>query len=158
MDNSLVFHKTAKGQDEMDSRRYHLDSRHRVALILVDGKSDLKTLHAKAEGMADLDALLEDLAVQGFIAAANATWQPTADPGSSASGPELMRRELVDVAIMVLGKKSDKVGKILREADSSYPALAEAGRRCVKLVRLTIDEAKADELGIKFQGLLGRYG
>ena len=65
MDSDDIFTKSAKGFEEIEKRSYHLDFRHRTALIQVDGRSEVGVLLAKIPG--DGFALLEELARGGFI-------------------------------------------------------------------------------------------
>ena len=69
MDSDDIFTKSAKGIEEIEKRSYHLDFRHRTALIQVDGRSEVGTLLAKIPG--DGLALLGELARNGFIAHAD---------------------------------------------------------------------------------------
>ena len=69
METGDIFIKTAKGTEEIEKRTYHLDFRHRTALIQVDGHSAVETLLTKIPG--DGFALLAELARDGFIAAAD---------------------------------------------------------------------------------------
>lgn len=65
MDSDDIFKKSAKGIEEIEKRSYHLDFRHRTALIQVDGRSEVGALLAKIPG--DGFALLQELARDGFI-------------------------------------------------------------------------------------------
>ena len=151
MDARLVFRRTEKGEEELKTRRHGLDQRHRMALILVDGRADVDGLRDKAGGMAALEVLLEDLAVAGYVAADDPAWQP-APRGSDAD--EALRAKLVDLAVLVLGDRAGPVVKKLRAAAPDRAGLEEALKKAHKLARLTIDEALADELLEKGRRLL----
>ena len=63
----MVFDKTAKGREEIASRRYRLASRLRTLLVLADGKQDREGLLKMVAGIG-LDAVaLEQLLNDGFI-------------------------------------------------------------------------------------------
>lgn len=66
MDTDQVFLKTDKGHEEIEKRSYHLNFKHRTALIVVDGKSPVDALLEKIPG--DGLSLLGDLLRDGFIA------------------------------------------------------------------------------------------
>ncbi|HEN47368.1 MAG TPA: hypothetical protein ENI75_03275 [Mizugakiibacter sp.] len=148
MDSKLVFSKTPKGEEEIESRHYHLDHRYRLALILVDGHSDVGELHDKAEGLSELATLLETLALQGYIVAGASDWQPTAESG--------IKKELIDFARLILGKDADKVCKKLSEVEDHHADLIVAIAQCQKLISLTIDEAKGREFAAKCTILLNK--
>ena len=61
MNTQLVFARTGKGNDELSARTYHLPRKLRTVLILVDGKSGLAQLHAKAMGLSELEGSLEQI-------------------------------------------------------------------------------------------------
>ncbi len=88
MDSDDIFTKSAKGIEEIEKRSYHLDFRHRTALIQVDGRSEVGALLAKIPG--DGLALLGELARDGFIAHADgreAVALATAAPATIATAP-----------------------------------------------------------------------
>lgn len=77
MDTGMVFVKTAKGHEEIEKRTYHLNFKHRAALIVVDGENAVDALLGKIPG--EGITLLEELLRDGFIAAARGS-----APGSPA--------------------------------------------------------------------------
>ena len=81
MDRSDIFVKTAKGIEEVAKRTYRLDSRHRIALIQVDGHSAVEMLVSRIPG--DGFTSLEELRRDGFIAQVGG--KPTAPPGSATA-------------------------------------------------------------------------
>lgn len=66
MNPDEAFVKTSKGIEEVEKRAYHLDFRHRAALIQVDGHSTVEVMLARIPGNAE--ACLLDLWRDGFIA------------------------------------------------------------------------------------------
>lgn len=155
MDSALVFSKTSKGEHEIESREYHLNQHHRIALILVDGHSDVAHLHHKAGGLTELESLLESLAVDGFISTDSPTWQPTLGTHNRDKLLSL-KAELIDTAVMILGGEAGRVTRKLRDAVNDKDGLVYAVQQCKKLVSLTIDEEKASEFQKKCDALLNQ--
>ena len=162
MDTHIVFRRTDKGADEIKTRKHHLPHKLRLALILVDGESDFAALQQKSPTDQTLAAQLEELAMQGFIAANTGDWvahDPEQDvPEETEGGADVatVKAELIDLAILVLGDHADRVVKKLRESDDSKESLLATVQQCRKLVGLFIDEAKAEELQAKCQVILAR--
>jgi hypothetical protein len=65
MDTGDIFEKKAKGAEEIEKRAFHIDFRHRIALIQVDGKQTVEVLLSKIPG--DGFASIEKLWRDGFI-------------------------------------------------------------------------------------------
>jgi hypothetical protein len=164
MDAQLVFVKTEKGRKEIAQRTFHLAQRTRVVLIMVDGESSVAALQSKLLSVTDLPAILEELALHGFIAAKSGEWQPSPKASGGAEAPVApkspaeAKAALIDVAIMVLGGDAARITKKLREAPDTADGLHEVSASCGKLVDLTIDQAKGAELKAKFAGILAALG
>lgn len=69
LDESLVFHKTARGADEIGGAGRSLAARLRRALILVDGVKSVAEL-APMFRQGEIDAILEELQAAGYISLA----------------------------------------------------------------------------------------
>jgi hypothetical protein len=65
---NLIYDKTEKGQEEIQTRKHHLASRMRSLLVLVDGKSNGEALLKKVSGLGLTEQSLAELVEQGFIA------------------------------------------------------------------------------------------
>lgn len=65
---SLLYVKTDKGREEIETRASGLSARMRRVLILVDGQRTVADLMSQTGLSLDADALLDELEVQGFIA------------------------------------------------------------------------------------------
>lgn len=159
MDTHIIFSKTSKGVRAIQEREASLQGRLRHALILVDGHSDVSQLHEKALAMDNLEELLEQLAMQGFIRADDSAWENTesftrtkytANHTAIAS----VKAKLIDAAILVLGKDANKITKILRQAPDTMWGLEAAIEKCRKICDLLIDEKKATELKQKCSQIL----
>lgn len=74
MDPNSTYVKTAKGQQEVQSRAFGLPLRSRTLLIMVDGRATAGTIidKGKAAGNAAAYAAMQELEAQGFIVAASA--------------------------------------------------------------------------------------
>jgi hypothetical protein len=150
MDPSVVLAKTEKGKDEIGARRYGLPQAMRHALILVDGRSTVAQLLQKGSmipGIAEaLDALLRD----GFV-------RPASGAAGSA-GAASAKQALIALAEQVLGSQAGKVVKKLTESGDSPSELAGAVDGCHKLIRLAIDERKAEAFHKAAKEILARAG
>ena len=161
MDRKLVFRRTEKGDAEFKERKYGLAQKLRTVLILIDGSKDVADLHQYAEGIiSDLDAKLEELAIEGFIECDGVAWHSVhghqdAEGQQVEDDLEEIRSRLIDTAIMVLGKQSDALVKKLDAADATLESLTEAVERCCKISSLIIDKDQCDELRQKFERILG---
>ncbi len=160
MDAHIVFYRTDKGADELKTRQHGLSQKQRLALILVDGESDIDALKHKSPTDEGLEQILESLAMNGYIAANAGAWvarSPDAETADGSTESEQVARakdELVDLAILVLGDQADRVVKKIKSSADNKAALLDTLQTCRKLVGLFIDEAKADELQGKCQAIL----
>jgi hypothetical protein len=67
MDQNTVLSKSAKGKEEIDTRKYKLDQRLRSVLITVNGKLTVEALAKQFASMADIHTALEKLWREGFV-------------------------------------------------------------------------------------------
>ena len=67
MDQNTVLSKSAKGKEEIDTRKYKLDQRLRSVLITVNGKLTVEALAKQFASMADIHTVLEKLWREGFV-------------------------------------------------------------------------------------------
>jgi NaMN:DMB phosphoribosyltransferase len=89
MTNS-IFDKTDKGREEIATRKYHLATRLRTLLLLIDGKHRTEDLLIKLTGMGLTEESLTELLNDGFIqavATAPAAARPQAAPAPVAAQP-----------------------------------------------------------------------
>lgn len=75
MNLESVLKKTAKGVEEIETRRHRLEQKLRTLLIVVNGKATGADLVKQFEQIGDIRPMLEQLLADGFIEAA----QPAAD-------------------------------------------------------------------------------
>lgn len=136
--------KTDKGREEIDTRRHGLSLALRRVLIVVDGRTSIGQLLDRAP-FGDVARALEELERQGFIAVGGEAAVRSGLPPSAQPAGRSTRAELVALAQALLGANAGRVVKRLEEAEDSTESLAQAVQACHKLIRLVIDEAKAEQ-------------
>lgn len=129
MEGQIVFARTPKGAEEIETRKYGLPMTRRRVLILVDGKTNVAGILKNGAGLEHIEGSLEILEKEGFIA-------------SDTS----LKDQLISIAKEVLGADAEKVIKKIREAPDNVHDLKAAAESCKKLVKLTISQKKAEEL------------
>lgn len=67
MDKNTIYHKSAKGIEEMSSRTYKLPARERSVLIMVDGKCTAQEVIDKAKHFGEAEHFFNILVTGGFI-------------------------------------------------------------------------------------------
>lgn len=144
MNPKTVFKKSNKGEEEIRTRKYGISQNLRQVLIFVDGETAVSKILEKTAGLPLVDRSLEELERQGLIEA-NGTATVAA-----------VKKELIAMARQTLGADAEKIVSKITDAQETKQGLEAAIAGCKKLVRLTIDEKKADELINKCSDLLGR--
>lgn len=149
-----VLAKTAKGHEEIDSRRHRLPSALRTVLIMVDGKAKLGDMMAACSSMPNFLESLMTLCDQEFIAPGDqlgAIFVPGNNAGVPPTTPAAApldadtKQRLVQLASVLLGVHANNVIKKIESSASDREAIAAAVNSCFKLIKLAIDENKADE-------------
>jgi len=79
-----IYDKTAKGREEIATRKYHLAPRLRTLLVLVDGKQTDATLLQKVEGIGLHAESIAELLTEGFIEAVHAPPEAVPAPSPAA--------------------------------------------------------------------------
>lgn len=143
MNPKTVFKKSDKGEEEIRTRKSGISQNLRQVLIFVDGQTAVSKILEKAAGLPHVDRSLEELERQGFI---------EADRTATVAA---VKDELIAMARQTLGADAEKVVAKITDAQETKQGLEAAIASCKKLVRLTIDEKKADELIKKCSELLG---
>jgi hypothetical protein len=67
VDLNQIYQKSAKGLEEIRSRRHRLPKHPRVLLILVDGRTPLETVLGQARALGIEDSTVFELIAEGFI-------------------------------------------------------------------------------------------
>lgn len=147
MDKGAIVRKTDKGEEEIRTRSHGLEKELRHVLILVDGRSSVAQLAQKGPGW-DVEGRLVELAKQGFVTIQGLSEETlNADVGT-------IREKLVQIAEEVLGGDSAKVVQKLKAAPENREGLLETVSQCKKMVKLLIDEKKAEQLQSRCQAVL----
>ncbi len=152
-----VLAKTQKGKDELASRgSVDLDMRH--ALILVDGHSTLQELLKKGEGLPHLAGSLEALMQMGLISLPVEEEMVTASElaPQTVSGSATVKSQLLLLANNLLENQAGKVIKKIEDSADSNEALHSTIEGCGKVIRLLIDEKKADTFIVAANDILSR--
>ena len=157
MDRNAIVTKTQKGEEAIQKRAHDLDRNLRYILILVDGKSTVEQLLDKGSGLQDVESGLQALFDQGFVAVggASSSAASTSTP-TAAGGVGAVKAELIAVANDVLGGDAGKVISKIEAAPDSPEGLLEVVSGCKKMVRLIIDENKAEQLMSRCQLILDK--
>jgi hypothetical protein len=149
MDRSAIVAKTHKGEEEMQSRKCGLDRNLRYVLILIDGRSSVQQLiEEKGAALPDVEGSLRTLAEQGFITIGGVSMGGEDDGCVVAADQDIpaTKAALIAIAREVLGADAGKVISKLEGAPDSREGLQEVVNSCKKVVRLLIDEKKAEAL------------
>jgi len=156
MDSHVILAKTPQGAEALAKQDHDLPRTLRHALILVDGRSTVAKLEQRGAMIPDFTGALRELIARGLVIPVGHGGPPTT-PGGAGNGRSLVNG-LVAVAESVLGDKAGKVVKKIEEAGHTREELLAAVEGCYKLIRLTIDEARAEEFRAAAKALVARSG
>lgn len=87
MDDQLYFARTEKGRAELLGSTHALKPRHRQVLFVVGEAIGVGELRAKLPGCQELDAILAQLLLDGYIGQAMPAGQPPVPANASATQP-----------------------------------------------------------------------
>ncbi|HDO22928.1 MAG TPA: hypothetical protein ENH38_03235 [Nitrospirae bacterium] len=136
--------KTEKGEEEIKSRKYSVPLSLRHVLILIDGKSNAVKILEKGRGLPDIMNSLDELVTRGLIEAL---------PSSEV---DTMKADLIKAAKDILGAHAERVIKKVRGAPDTREGMMSAIDGCRKVVKLTIDERKAEDFTKRCSEILSR--
>jgi hypothetical protein len=118
MNLDATLSKTPKGMEEVETRKYRLETRLRSLLIMVNGKETAGELVQKFAQVRDVTPALEKLLAEGFIAeAADAPAAPGKAPGGASF--EKTRAQLSNALSDALGPAADAICVKLEECRSA---------------------------------------
>ena len=159
MDVNSVLRKSVLGDAEIKSRKHSLVPTLRLLLILVDGKKTVRDLHESLlkmpsyKGPKQLQQELNQLIKAGYLEDASVRINLGADDHNLSQWGEsdamIIKRELISMTEYLLGTQGTKVVKKIQAASNTRESVVSAIDDCTKLVRLFIDEDKADQLALK---------
>ncbi len=160
MNGATVYAKTDRGLEELAHRTAALPQRVRSVLILVDGRTSTEDLLRKCAFIPQCAEHLAWLYAQGLIAPVAGSAPPTASslrapapPAATSTTrtpnqpdvPEDLKASLIRLVHELLGVQGGGVVQRLADAGGGHDALVLAVDRCYKLIRLSIDEKKAEQ-------------
>ena len=144
---NVVFVKTSKGNEEIVQRTHKLNHGLRYVLILVNGKSTVGEILEKGAGLPAIDQTLEYLATSGFI-------ETISENTQTKRGAFSPKTEIIALAQAMLGAQATPVVKKFTEANDEPDALTQTATICKRLIKLAIDEKKADEFARRAQEII----
>jgi hypothetical protein len=134
MNHLRVYSRTTKGEEEISARAYGLSLDARRILICVDGKSSVSKIVEKTPGLSNIAQSLEGFAAQGYIRI------------NETETIANIKNELVAIARQVLGNDAEKIVAKIKETPATREGIEATVHSCQKIVRLSIDQKKAEEL------------
>jgi hypothetical protein len=155
MNPESVLEKTAKGVEEIETRKHKLDAKLRPILIAVNGKLKAAELAGQFASLGDVNALLDDLLKQGFVRAAAGTAAPAA--GGSAADPAKLKKAVAEAARFIseaLGPGGDGINMKI-EAAKSLDELNELLDSRRDMLDSALGKVKAAQFWQKIGPLLG---
>jgi len=155
MDSDVVLARTPRGTEALENHDHDLPRVLRHALILIDGRSTVAKLEQRGSIIPDFPAALRELVARGLVTPVGHGGPATAGP---ATGGKSLASALVALAESVLGDKSGKIVKKIEESGQTREELTVAIDSCYKLIRLTIDESRAEEFRKAARDLFSRGG
>ena len=166
MNPAVIYAKTPKGLEELTHRTAAVPQKLRSVLILVDGKTRCAELVQKCSFIPQCEEHLAWLEANGYIqrAGMGASPGPVAPSAAASPSPAPMpapaarspRLALIDLAHELLGAHAGAVVQRLQDTDDQHDALVQTLERCHKLIRLSIDEKKAEQFRQRGSVLLAR--
>lgn len=123
MNLNAILAKTAKGIEEIETRRYRLEPRKRALLIVVNGKASAAELMKKFEAMGDVSPMLEQLLADGFVAEAAAVAPAgaaaaRAAPQAGGGDFRVVRAQLSRAITDALGPGGDPITEKIEDCGS----------------------------------------
>jgi hypothetical protein len=147
MDQNAVLSKSAKGKEEIDTRKHKLDQRLRSVLITVNGKLTVGELAKQFAQMSDIQAVLEKLLREGFVQDA----APAADDGARLKTAQVELAALISAA---LGPNGDSIALKIESAKSLEELRTYLSARR-EMLDSALGKAKAEAFWAKAGTLVG---
>jgi hypothetical protein len=147
MNKQAHVHRTAKGDEELQTRAHKLKHNLRYVLLLVDGASTVQQIVEKGTALHEVESSLAELSAEGFVKIGDA-------PPAGGRDVVQVKEELIAIAKEILGPAAAGVVSKIQAAPDNRESLLEVAKQCKKVVKLTIDEKKADQLLSRCSSLL----
>jgi len=144
MDLNSILSKTAKGREEIETRKHKLDQRLRSVLITINGKLTVQELSRQFSQMSDFNVLIEKLLNEEFV-------QEALDP---AERLKQARAEIGALISAALGPNGDDIAMKVEGAKTidELRTYLESRR---SLFDSALGKAKAEVLWAKVAALTG---
>jgi hypothetical protein len=149
----IRYAKTTKGRDEVAKSSGDLSRALRSVLIVIDGKTALHDLLARYASIPTFERDVGLLLADGYLHAVDDAAKPAAPhraPPFERAADADSKEELIALAKRLLAEHAHTVVARLEKSGDRLEELSTALDGCCKLIRLTIDEKKAErfrELG-----------
>ena len=149
-DPSRILVKTDKGLDEVKHRTYGLSLAQRSLLIMADGMTSIANMLTRTAQLPKSEENLSWLMSEGFVESVMPSQQgapvrPAAAPAAPRAAGISHKQALIAITREVLGPDAQKVLQRVDDVPDNLPDLLSAVERCHKFIKLTIDEAKAEQ-------------
>ena len=165
LSEGLVLTKTAKGLEELKSRKHGLSQQLRSLLIVVDGAATVRDLLARFGRIGDIRTSLQALVDQGFVAPAPAPARavasaPAAPRPAAPAAPKAGRAQalgsLTRLLHDALGPDADPLAMRLEKA-TDREAFTDAAARCADALAVLAGQQKARQFREAAQGYAERF-
>ncbi len=157
MNGAFIYAKTRKGLEELTHRTAAVPQKVRSVLILVDGKTRCAELLQKCSFIPECQEHLEWLERNGLIEVVGPVHAPGTPPAPApAPATPSPKQALIHLAQELLGAHASVVVQRLHDSSDQHDALVQTLERCHKLIRLSIDEKKAEQFRQKGSALLAQ--
>ncbi len=144
---SIVYRRTAKGDEEVGKRTFKLASQYRFVLIMINGKVDVDNIVSRSSEQWNPVQCLKDLELQGFI-------ENIDIDSSSPNGVGLTKQKLITCVQEYLPKKNTKIINKILNSENSKQALSKAIDGGCMFIKLTISEQVSNKLKVALHNVL----
>jgi hypothetical protein len=145
--------KSTKGRDEVAKSGGSLSLALRSVLIVIDGKTAMRDLLVRYASIPTFERDVTVLLSEGYIGAVDDEAKPDKkhrEPPSDSEADGGPKEELIAIAVRLLAEHARSVVARLEKSGDRPEELLASLEGCCKLIKLTIDEKKAErfrELG-----------
>lgn len=143
MHPDLILARTESGELALKGKGHQLKQRHKTALWLIDGVKTVAEIQLVA-GEDRTEEAWYELLMLGYL-------QPLSEVMEQCLDFTGVQHRLICITVCVLNGNARATCAIIRNMKNDIHGLLEALRKIERLVRMTIDEGLALELGKRFR-------